>query len=163
MQPNRIKTTVLTHESLNQTIDIMNSLVYEYKIHPFIRELCSYILSCVAKTDKSNLTDYELSSIIYKFIRETVKYINDPFDTELVQSPIVTLKYGFGDCDDMAVLSSCLLQCMGLKTNFCLLGYVNNYPEHIVTILNDKICIDPTVNVIKVNPLENLKFFKIVR
>lgn len=57
------------------------------------------------------------SKALYYFVRDNLKYINDPPD-EYVKPPEETLITMSGDCDDASVLLASLLESIGVPTEF---------------------------------------------
>jgi len=58
------------------------------------------------------------ASRIFEYVKKNIHYVQDPTGTELLRSPICTLYYRAGDCDDQAVLFSALAESIGLRTRF---------------------------------------------
>lgn len=52
------------------------------------------------------------------WVRDHIKYVNDPRLIEMLQTPVETLRIGTGDCDDKATLLATLLETMGFTTRF---------------------------------------------
>lgn len=86
---------------------------------------------------------------LFEFVRRNIRYLQDVHNVETVQWPAATLKLGHGDCDDMAVLLSTLLQAIGFKTRFVAIGFDPPFYDHVyVEVLHpdsqDWIAADPT-------------------
>ncbi|MCE4624722.1 MAG: hypothetical protein F7C35_02505 [Desulfurococcales archaeon] len=75
----------------------------------------------LARGVPSSITSTEEWAIwaVNAWVSTNINYIRDP-NFELVQRPNETLKLGAGDCDDIAVLTSSLLEASGIKTAFAL-------------------------------------------
>lgn len=67
---------------------------------------------------------------------KNVFYVNEP--GERLQDPIHTIKVGHGDCDDQALLLTCLFESVGLPWKFVLSGR-NQQDEKIRYIEGDKV------------------------
>lgn len=52
------------------------------------------------------------------WVKAHIQYVQDIRGVETVQTPVKTLDYGAGDCDDQATLVSCLLESVGFHTRF---------------------------------------------
>lgn len=52
------------------------------------------------------------------WVRDYIKYVNDPRLIEMIQTPVETLRIRTGDCDDKATLLATLLETMGFTTRF---------------------------------------------
>lgn len=55
---------------------------------------------------------------LHEYVRDRIRYVKDPDDRELVQSPTATLAIGQGDCDDKSVLLAALLKSIGHPARF---------------------------------------------
>ena len=96
--------------SNSQSLSILSRLAKEYSIHPRIRSLVAELLApCKEK-------DYDCYiNRITSFVKENIKYVNDPPRAEVFQSPLRTLEWGIGDCDDFSVLTTSLLRAAGFE------------------------------------------------
>jgi len=123
-----MKLQLINSISLQQTIQIMDSLVDQHKTDTTIRQ---YVANMV-RTRRLRDGDVQgLCDAVYAWVRQRVKYWADISDVETIQSPHVTLQLGIGDCDDLSVLAATMLQAAGVQTRWLLLGYNGDYPEHI--------------------------------
>jgi hypothetical protein len=57
---------------------------------------------------------------IQKWVQDNIRYIFDPRDVEYFQTPRRTMIDGAGDCDDLSILTSSLLESIGYTTSICL-------------------------------------------
>lgn len=57
---------------------------------------------------------------VYRNVVEKNSYLSDPNETELIRSPYNTLANKGGDCEDLAILASSLLENLGVKTYLVL-------------------------------------------
>ena len=57
---------------------------------------------------------------LLRFVQERVYYVNEP--GERLQDPFYTLKVGYGDCDDMALLLAALAESMRLPWRLAISG-----------------------------------------
>jgi transglutaminase-like putative cysteine protease len=55
---------------------------------------------------------------LHGFVRDSIRYTNDPIDLELVRTPQAILEMGVGDCDDKSVLLASLLRCIGRPSRY---------------------------------------------
>src|SRR5271168_1090320 len=55
---------------------------------------------------------------LHAFVRDSIRYTNDPIDLELVRTPRAILEMGVGDCDDKSILLACLLRCIGRPSRY---------------------------------------------
>lgn len=56
------------------------------------------------------------------WVRDSIIYVPDPRDVEMLQTPPQTLSIGTGDCDDKAILTATLLETIGFDTRFMAVG-----------------------------------------
>lgn len=59
---------------------------------------------------------------LLKWVQHNIYYVNEP--SERLQDPVYTLKVGYGDCDDMAILLATLYESVRLEWRFVLSGKV---------------------------------------
>lgn len=89
---------------------------------------------------------------IFYFVRDNLKYVNDPLFMEYYKTPQEVLKSSSADCDDFSILTASLLQSIGFQTRFVFVpGHVyiqvkireakSSYKEE-----GDWINLDPTCN-----------------
>lgn len=110
-----------------QTLKLMRSLVREYKIKLPIRELA---LKLVAPLKQKNFVG-EVKAI-HKFVRDEIRYVRDIVGVETIQTPVKTLDYAQGDCDDKATLAASLLEAIGHPTRFTAVGFKPGQFSHVL-------------------------------
>lgn len=108
------------------TLAMMQDVVAEYKHNRYIRELATQIIESVPQKRYG-----AESRAIFYYVRDNVRYTQDPDGLEYVQSPLVTLISGHGDCDDQATLLASLLASVGRKTRFVAAGFEGGELEHV--------------------------------
>lgn len=85
-------------------------------------------------TTSGMLSNFYKSRIIFNEIVKDLVYVSDPRATaDYVQFPAQTLNVKGGDCDDLSVLYSALLQSVGIET--ALVDYRANEEERHVNVL----------------------------
>ena len=90
----------------------LNKIVYEDI------ELRS-LASSITKGCSSGNKECQLNKI-YRYVVDNYDYYSDPRSREFIQSPADTLKVKGGDCEDMTILMSSLLENLGFKTYLVL-------------------------------------------
>ena len=55
---------------------------------------------------------------LHAFVRDHIRYTNDPLGTELLRTPRAILEMGVGDCDDKSTLLAALLRSIGRPSRF---------------------------------------------
>jgi transglutaminase-like putative cysteine protease len=113
-----------------ETLKHMRQLVQQDKFDLRNRDLANRITAQVPA--KHWLA--ELGALL-DFVRCRVRYALDTNDIETIQDSETTLRLGYGDCDDMAVLLSTLCECAGHPTAFAALGFqCRGEYSHVVVI-----------------------------
>ena len=129
-----------------QTLKYMREEVRKDVGNTWLREITQQIVRDVAPKDWWG----EMCAIFY-FVKEHVRYGLDPNGIELVQAPHVTMMLGYGDCDDLTCLISCMCEQLGHATMLCALGFDadENY-SHVLPLCiaagseSDPIALDAT-------------------
>ncbi len=85
------------------------------------------------------LADFYKAKIIFNAFVKNLTYISDPrASSEYVQYPSETIKLKGGDCDDLSVCYSSLLESIGIET--ALVDYKNNPDvKHVNVMFNSKL------------------------
>lgn len=68
---------------------------------------------------------------LFVFVRDRIRYVRDVNEVETVATPVKTLEYGQGDCDDKTVLLAALLEAIGHPTAFVAVGYAPQTFSHV--------------------------------
>jgi transglutaminase-like putative cysteine protease len=112
---------------IRQTIRLMRALVMRYRLDPNIRARTITLLRLTP--EKSALHEIET---IFRFVRDSIRYVQDVVDTETVAAPDKVLALQAGDCDDKATLLATMLESVGYPTRFVVTGYsAPNVYEHV--------------------------------
>lgn len=96
------------------TLKLMASLVRQYRKHLPIRELALGIVRQVGGVKNF----HGMAVALCRWVRAHIQYVRDIRDVETVQTPVVTLAYKQGDCDDQSTLLAALLESVGFETRF---------------------------------------------
>lgn len=109
-----------------QTIKLMSRMVKDgKKSFPIINRARNIISGCQQK-------DYTCEARkLHAYVRDSVRYVQDPNGVELVQEPQKTLELQAGDCDDKATLLAALLEAIGHPTRFCIVGTEPGVFSHV--------------------------------
>ena len=113
------------------TLRIMSKLVRHFKKNIEIRTLALSLVSDVP--GHKNWTSQ--IKAIHAWVRDNIQYVRDIRGVETLATPIKTLEFRAGDCDDQAVLLASLLEAIGHPTRFVAMkqstfgGYVHVYTE----------------------------------
>lgn len=96
------------------TLKIMRQFVREYKRSLPVRELA---LSLIRDLPGHKNWVGQIKRI-HHFVQKRIQYVRDIRGIETVQTPLVTIQTGQGDCDDQSVLLAALLESIGHPTRF---------------------------------------------
>ena len=109
------KVRVFKVANLNQRMKHIIRMVREYYLQPAIREEAGKILTtkcgsgwCTAERK----WEAELKAV-YTYIQQNVRYTRDAHNVDTFQSPLRTLEWKIGDCDDQSILVASLLMTVG--------------------------------------------------
>jgi transglutaminase-like putative cysteine protease len=70
---------------------------------------------------------------IWDWVRENIRFVRDIRGIETIATPARTLDIGQGDCDDMSVLISALLESLSHPTRFVAVGFRPGELSHVFT------------------------------
>ena len=69
---------------------------------------------------------------MHAFVRDCIRYMPDPADLELLQTPQKTLEFGQGDCDDQSMLLASMLKCADHPARFIAVGFDGGPFSHVL-------------------------------
>jgi transglutaminase-like putative cysteine protease len=95
------------------TLKKMAKLAREGSKDPGVIQVASKLVRDLAQYDRVA----EVSTL-HAFVRDSIRYTNDPVDFELLRTPRAILEMGVGDCDDKSILLSSLLRCIGRPSRY---------------------------------------------
>ena len=103
-------------KGVEQTLRIMARVVNETLLtKPDIRATALTIIKPVKDKDYRG----EITAV-YNWVKNNIRYTQDPWDKEMLQWPDYTLKLGQGDCDDHSILMASLLMSVGHECRFAV-------------------------------------------
>lgn len=115
-------------EGIKATMKIMVDIARKTRSTLPVRTLAQQLVQRCPENDKRCE-----ASTLHQFVRDTIRYVADTRDVELIQFPEQTLQLKSGDCDDKALLLSALLESIGFATRFCVVGMQNGVYSHVLT------------------------------
>lgn len=71
---------------------------------------------------------------LFDFVQNSIRYVRDIADTEVIQTPQKTLEYMAGDCDDKTQLLAALLESIGHETRFKAVGFRPGIISHVILL-----------------------------
>lgn len=122
-------------KSFSQAVGLMGSIVKSGSRDPKVRGMALTLL----KGTTSMFPVDELSRL-FMFVRDSVRYTDDPFGEDLYQTPSLTLENRSGDCDDKVILLAALARSVGFNVRlaFVFTGppsmterHEAEFPEHV--------------------------------
>ena len=99
------------------TLSVMRAIVNRDSNDPYIRKTAEQIV----KGCRGHDFLCEIRAL-FEFVRDRITYRRDPLTSEYVQDTRRTLESGVGDCDCKVVALCSLLQALGHKTRFIVIG-----------------------------------------
>ena len=103
------------------TIRLMAEMVRKYYRRPFIIGLTRKIMAETQKAivgQRRKMGRWDRAAAIISFVYHNIAYVNDPYKTELVESPIQVWKMRAADCDGHTTLACTLLKAAGYDCGF---------------------------------------------
>jgi transglutaminase-like putative cysteine protease len=108
-----------------------------------IRQLAAGLIQGVTAKDFTSEVD-----TIFQWVRDNIRYTLDINNVETLQTPINTLNFGYGDCDDMSMLLAAMLESVGHPCQFVAVALEEaDQFDHVFvrTMIGDNwVSLDPT-------------------
>jgi transglutaminase-like putative cysteine protease len=112
---------------IRQTLQHMRAFVDQYKTAPQVRELALSLTRNLPQKAYS-----QEAEVISEFVKNRIRYVRDINGVETVQTPVKTLEYGAGDCDDKSTLLAAMLESLGFETRFHAMGFRLGDISHVL-------------------------------
>jgi len=126
-----------------ETLRIMRQIVNRDSADPFVRKTAEAIV----RDCRGHDFGCEVKAL-FTFVRDRITYRRDPLTTEYVQDSRRTLESGIGDCDCKVVLLCSLLQSLGHRTKFIVIGTDADNFSHVYCAVYMRgagwVALDPT-------------------
>lgn len=101
-----------------QTLKLMRKITRQYKTDPAIRQIALRVVQgCPERDWQCEITR------LFEAVRDQIRYVRDVRGVETIATPMRTLNWQQGDCDDKAVLLATLLESIGHPTRFVALKF----------------------------------------
>ncbi len=104
----------------------MRAFVNDYKVNPTVRELALSLIRSLPQKDYVGE-----ARALHNYVKNSIRYVRDIADTEVLQTPLKTLEYGQGDCDDKSTLLAAMLESIGHTTRFHAMGFTKGSVSHV--------------------------------
>ncbi len=115
-------------EGIARTIRAIDDMVNRYCVDWNIISIAREITRHCPERDKEAEAD-----ALFEWVKSNIKFMNDPLEAELLQNPLITLKYKVGDCDDFCILLGSLNKAIGNRVFYVTVSYPGE--EHFAHIL----------------------------
>jgi transglutaminase-like putative cysteine protease len=109
------------------TLKAMARLVKQFKKDPSINLLALDLTRGLRSYDSAA----EVQAL-QRFVRDDIRYVMDVDGVETLRTPLVTLEYEAGDCDDKATLLCTLLATIGYACQFIAVGFEPGEFSHVL-------------------------------
>lgn len=113
-------------QGVSDTLKYMVQAVSAYKTNPKIRELSLSLTRNLPQKDYPG----EVRAL-FDYVKNRIRYVRDINGVETLQTPVKTLEYGQGDCDDKSMLLAAMLESLGHKTRFKAIGMRPGVLSHV--------------------------------
>src|ERR1019366_4446161 len=112
-----------------RTVQLMRGFVHgsEGATHPLIRQTAMNIVRGLDSRNKSGQI-----AVVLAWVKENIDFRGEYKET--LQTPVVTLQLGAGDCDDHSQLIAALLKSLGFNTRFCTVAADSEDPQQFTHI-----------------------------
>ena len=113
-------------KGVEATLNIMRTFVRHYKKVAMFRDFAAKIIAHVPQKEFAG----EVNAL-HEWVRDHIRYMRDIRGVETVQTPVATLRLGYGDCDDKATLLAAMLEATGHPSRFVAVGRTAGRFEHV--------------------------------
>jgi len=117
-------------EGTKQTLEVMRHAVREGVKDPAIIPIARKLVEDLPEKDK-----WSEAVRLFDYVKDHIRYVNDPLDLETVVFPRTVMEVKSGDCDDKSVLFGALAIALGIPARFVAVKlpgkkiYTHVYPE----------------------------------
>lgn len=111
---------------IGATLSMMSALSRDGRKSMLVRETALCLISGFDQKDYSS----EVRAL-HAFVRDSIRYVQDPDECELIQTPDKTIELCAGDCDDKSILLAALLGSIGYVARYRAIGFQPGIFEHV--------------------------------
>jgi len=112
-----------------ETVSLIRGLINQGRKDIGVRRLAESLLSGYPL---DRLSQAEIISILFDYVKKNISYLNDPVDVEFIRSAPRLLSEPFGDCDDYTVLLGSLAESVGIPVGIKVIDAENDNRFHHV-------------------------------
>jgi predicted transglutaminase-like cysteine proteinase len=113
-------------EGVRATLNEMRKMVRDHKYNDQVRSTAAEIVSPL--NQKNFMGEIKR---LHAYVRDNIRYLRDIHGVEVLQSPPETLRRGYGDCDDKAILLATMLEVIGHPARFVAVGKAPGKFTHV--------------------------------
>ena len=113
-------------EGVRATLGVMRSMAREYKTNPRVLSTARSIVASMPGKDY-----VREAAALQNWVRSNIRYTQDVYNVETLQTPAATLALRHGDCDDQSVLLAALLNAIGHPARFVAVSFAPDLFEHV--------------------------------
>jgi transglutaminase-like putative cysteine protease len=114
-------------EGTRATLKQMARLVRQYKRDPGINLLALELTRGLPSYDSIG----EVRAL-QQYVRDRIRYVMDVEGVETLRTPLVTIEYEAGDCDDKSILLCTLAATIGYPVQFIAVGFDGENFSHVL-------------------------------
>jgi transglutaminase-like putative cysteine protease len=108
------------------TVRVMRDIARHFQTNLLVRERAAALTQHLPQKAWA-----EQVEALHRYVRDGIRYLPDPEDSELVQTPVVTMQLEHGDCDDKATLLAALLKSIRHPARYVAVGYEPGKFSHV--------------------------------
>ena len=113
---------------MKTTLGNILMLIRQGRADPRIREIAIKVV----RASDIPWTDYpHVIATIAQWVRENVRFVEDPKRTDVIFPPLEVLDLGGADCEDQMTLTASLLQSIGLPVNVVIVSKTGELWDHV--------------------------------
>ena len=113
---------------MKTTVPNILMLIREGRNDPMIREIAIKVITAA----DIPWTDYpDVIATIARWVRQNVRFVEDPKRTDVIFPPLQVLDLGGADCEDQTTLAASLLGSIGLPVNIVIVSKTGDVWDHI--------------------------------
>jgi transglutaminase-like putative cysteine protease len=120
-----------------ETLKAMARIVRQFRIDPYFTAEAAHIVAMNAPGAYRGEID-----AIHAFVRDQIRYLQDPVDIQALRAPDVTVRMSAGNCAQKSILAATLLEAINHKCRFVAVGYTGNPQDFEHVYVETKIGVD---------------------
>ena len=100
-------------------VDKIVKMVKKHRYDPRVRYIAAMILNRYKVPERDYIKEIYT---LYSWVKRNIRYVGDAIGRDKFQTPIETMKFRAGDCEDQVILLASMLESIGYKTKIVILG-----------------------------------------